>query len=105
MKDALCHTVNLTLAVQMDAEKPGEMDDEFCHAHSEYLTLCFFDDRLDLASSNLQQGSLLLVDPEIRQFPGVLICLDLDLLGLLVHRQFACWQCRSLRVFSVGRKE
>jgi len=29
MKDALCHTGNLTLAVQMDAEKPGEIDDEF----------------------------------------------------------------------------
>jgi hypothetical protein len=37
MKDALCQTGNLTLAVQMDAEKPGEIDDEFCHAHSEYL--------------------------------------------------------------------
>ncbi len=37
MKDALCRTGNLTLAVQMDAEKPGEIDDEFCHAHSEYL--------------------------------------------------------------------
>jgi hypothetical protein len=37
MKDALCHTGKLTLAMQMDAEKPGEIDDELCHTHSEYL--------------------------------------------------------------------
>src|SRR5271166_6119086 len=37
MKDALYHTGNLTLAVRMETEKPGEIDDEFCHAHSQYL--------------------------------------------------------------------
>lgn len=37
MKDALCHTGNLTLAVRMDSEKPGEIDDEFRHVHSQYL--------------------------------------------------------------------
>lgn len=52
MKDALCHIGNLTLAVQMDAEKPGEIDDEFCHAHSEYLRRA-----ADISEKRAQDGT------------------------------------------------
>ena len=52
-----------------------------------------------------RQRSLLLGDHEIRQCPVILIRLDLDLLRLLVHLQFACRQRRPLGAFSVGRKK
>jgi hypothetical protein len=37
MKNPLCSTGNVSLSVQGDAENSGQVDDEFCHAHSEYL--------------------------------------------------------------------
>lgn len=36
-KDAMCHTGNLSLTAEVDARNYGEVDDEYCHAHSEYL--------------------------------------------------------------------
>ena len=36
-KDAMCHTGNLSLTGQVDAKNCGEVDDEYCHEHSEYL--------------------------------------------------------------------
>jgi hypothetical protein len=37
MKNPLCRLANLSLSVQRDAENSGQVDDEYCHAHSEYL--------------------------------------------------------------------
>ena len=37
MKNPLCRTANVSLSVQRDAENSGQVDDEYCHAHSEYL--------------------------------------------------------------------
>jgi hypothetical protein len=37
MKDAMCHTGNLSLTGQMDSERCGEVDDEYGHSHSEVL--------------------------------------------------------------------
>jgi hypothetical protein len=37
MKNPLCRTGNLSLSVQRDAESWGQVDDEYCHAHSEHL--------------------------------------------------------------------
>ena len=42
-------------------------------------------------------------DHEVCQLPGVLIGLDLDLLLLLVYRQFACWQ-HGAGPLAVGRE-
>jgi hypothetical protein len=36
-KNPLCRTGNVALSVQRDAENCGQVDDEYCHAHSEYL--------------------------------------------------------------------
>jgi len=36
-KDAVCRTGNLSLTGQRDTEECGEVDDVYCHAHSEYL--------------------------------------------------------------------
>lgn len=36
-KDAMCHTGNLSLTAEVNARNYGEVDDEYCHAHSEYL--------------------------------------------------------------------
>ena len=33
----MCHTGNMSLTAQVDATNCGEVDDEYCHAHSEYL--------------------------------------------------------------------
>jgi hypothetical protein len=37
MKNPLCRTGNVSLSVQRDAENWGQVDDEYCHAHSEHL--------------------------------------------------------------------
>ncbi len=37
MKNPLCRTGNPTLTLKMDAETYGEVDDEYCHAHSDFL--------------------------------------------------------------------
>lgn len=37
MKNPLCRTENVSLSVQRDAENLAQVDDEYCHAHSEYL--------------------------------------------------------------------
>ncbi len=37
MKNPLCRTGNLSLGGQMDVENRGQVDDEYCHAHSEHL--------------------------------------------------------------------
>jgi hypothetical protein len=37
MKNPLCRTGNLSLSVQRDAEIWDQVDDEYCHAHSDYL--------------------------------------------------------------------
>jgi hypothetical protein len=37
MKNPLCRTGNVPLSVQRDAENWGQVDDEYCHAHSEHL--------------------------------------------------------------------
>jgi hypothetical protein len=52
MRDALCPTGNLTLAMQMDAEKPAEIDDELCHTHSEYLRRA-----ADISEKRAQDGT------------------------------------------------
>ena len=36
-KNPLCRTSNLSPSVQRDAESWGQVDDEYCHAHSEHL--------------------------------------------------------------------
>jgi hypothetical protein len=36
-KDAICRTGNLSLTGQRETEQLGEVDDVYCHAHSEYL--------------------------------------------------------------------
>jgi hypothetical protein len=36
-KNPLCRTGNLSLSVQMDAENWSQVDDEYCHSHSEQL--------------------------------------------------------------------
>ena len=47
---------------------------------------------------------LIRVDNEISQIPWVLECLDVDLLLLLVHCQFACRQ-HCAGSFAVGRED
>jgi hypothetical protein len=37
MKSPLCRTANLSLCVQKDAESWGQVDDEYCHVHSDYF--------------------------------------------------------------------
>lgn len=37
MKNPLCRAGNVSLSIQRDAENCGQVDDEYCHAHSEYL--------------------------------------------------------------------
>ena len=37
MKNPLCRTGNLSLSVQWDAESWGQVGDEYCHVHSDYL--------------------------------------------------------------------
>jgi hypothetical protein len=37
MRNPLCRTGNVSLSDQRDAENWGQMDDEYCHAHSEFL--------------------------------------------------------------------
>jgi hypothetical protein len=37
MKNPLCRTGNVSLYGQIDAESWGQVDDEYCHAHSEHL--------------------------------------------------------------------
>ena len=43
-------------------------------------------------------------DYEVCQLPGVLVSLDFDLLLLLVHGQFDCWQHRA-GTLAVGRED
>jgi hypothetical protein len=37
MKNPLCRMGNLSLSVQRDSESWGQVDDEYCHVHSDYL--------------------------------------------------------------------
>ena len=37
MKNPLCRTGNVSLSVQTETENCGQVDDEYCHAHSEHL--------------------------------------------------------------------
>jgi hypothetical protein len=37
MKNPVCRTGNLSLSVQRDAENWGQVDEEYCHSHSEHL--------------------------------------------------------------------
>src|SRR5437870_5110172 len=50
------------------------------------------------------QCSSIVGDHEVCQLPGVLISLDLDLLRLLIHRQFAGRQHRA-GALAVGRED
>src|SRR5436190_19733518 len=52
---------------------------------------------------SIGQRSSIVGDDEISQLPGILISLDLDLLRLFVHLQFACRQHRA-GTLSVGRE-
>jgi hypothetical protein len=73
MRDALCHTGNLTLAMQMDAEKPGEIDDELCHTHSEYLRRA-----ADISGKRAQDGTSIRVFIDFigREDPSVLPAIE-----------------------------
>jgi hypothetical protein len=68
MRDALCHTGNLTLAMQIDAEKPGEIDDELCHTHSEYLRGPLTFPRSGLRMEPSSESSLILSGVKTRAF-------------------------------------
>jgi len=68
-KDALCHTGNLSLTGQVDTKNCGEADDEYCHAHSEYLRRA-----ADISEKRAQDGAFVreFVDFVRREDPSVL---------------------------------
>ena len=68
-KDAMCHSGNLSLTGQMDSEKSGEVDDVYCHAHSEYLRRA-----ADISEKRARDGSFVreFVDFVRREDPSVL---------------------------------
>ena len=73
MKDALCHPGNMTLAVRMDAEKPGQIDDEFCHAHSQYLRRI-----AEISEKRARDGAFVMefIDFVRRKDPSVLTAIE-----------------------------
>jgi len=68
-KDAMCHTGNLSLTGQRDFEASGEVDDVYCHAHSEYLRRA-----ADISEKRARDGSFVreFVDFVRREDPSVL---------------------------------
>ena len=68
-KDAMCHAGNLSLTGQMDSEKCGEVDDVYCHAHSEYLRRA-----ADISEKRARERSFIreFVDFVRREDPSVL---------------------------------
>jgi hypothetical protein len=68
-KDAMCRWGNLSLTGQMDSEQCGEVDDVYCHAHSEYLRRA-----ADISEKRARDGSFVseFVDFVRREDPSVL---------------------------------
>jgi len=68
-KDAMCQTGNLSLTGQRDFEECGEVDDVYCHAHSEYLRRA-----ADISEKRARDGSFVreFVDFVRREDPSVL---------------------------------
>jgi hypothetical protein len=59
--------------MQMDAEKPGEIDDELCHTHSEYLRRV-----ADISEKRAQDGTFIraFIDFVGREDPSVLPAIE-----------------------------
>jgi hypothetical protein len=72
-KDAMSHTSNLSLTGQGDADTRGEADDEYCHAHSEYLRRA-----ADISEKRARNGSFIreFVDFVRREDPSVLPAIE-----------------------------
>ena len=72
-KDAMCHTTTLSLTGNVDTENRGEIDDEFCHAHSEYLRRA-----ADISEKQARDGSFIreFVDFVRREDPSVLPAIE-----------------------------
>jgi hypothetical protein len=68
-KDAMCRTGNLSLTGQVDGENHGGADDEYCHAHSEYLRRA-----ADISEKRARDGTFVreFVDFVRREDPSVL---------------------------------
>jgi hypothetical protein len=68
-KDAICRRGKLWLTGQRETEQPGEVDDVYCHAHSEYLRRA-----ADISEKRARDGSFIreFVDFVRREDPSVL---------------------------------
>ena len=72
-KDAMCHTRNLSLTQQRETDKCGDVDDVYCHTHSEYLRRA-----ADITEKQTRDGTFIreFVDFARRKDPSILPAIE-----------------------------